>query len=116
MPRIAALLRRIGGDGLPLLPGLVPPRTPRMAWLAPKLMRRVNGVVGPVRMSSSSTAFSSIESELVDMLARRMKGVDAEAEAPGGEVPDRPRVVMESLRRCSFKAADVRVPGRAGVP
>jgi len=95
-PENAVLVRRIGGGGLPLLPGLTPPRMPpRMAWLAPKLMRRVNGVAGAVRAtSSSSTALSSIESELVDMLARRMK------EAVWvGEVPDRPRVVMESLRR-----------------
>lgn len=81
-----------------LLPGLVPPRTPRMAWLAPKLRRRVNGVVGAVRAmsTSSSTAFSSIESELVDRLARRRKEAEA---AAVGEVPERPRVVMESLRR-----------------
>lgn len=83
-----------------------------MAWLAPKLMRRVKGVVGAVRArSSSSTALSSIESELVDMLARRMKEVDAE-----GEVPDRPRVVMESLRRWSFRAAVARGPGKTATP
>jgi hypothetical protein len=70
----------------------------------------VKGVVGAVlgpNPSSSSIAFSSIvESELlVDRLARRMKGVEAETAA--GEVPDRPSVVMESLRRCgSFSAAD----------
>ena len=89
------LLRRIGGEGLPLPPGLVPPRMPRIACAAPKLMRRAKGVVGAVRAkSSSSTAFSSIESELVDMLARRRK------EAEGvGEVPESPSVVMESLRR-----------------
>ncbi len=102
------LLRRIGGDGLPLVPGLVPVRMPRMAWLAPTLMRRVNGAVGAVRVaSSSSTALSSIESALVERLALRMK----EAEAVG-EVPDRPSVVMESLRRCSFMAAVDKGPGK----
>jgi hypothetical protein len=90
-----------------LLPGLVPPRMPRMACAAPKLMRRVKGVVGAVRTSSSSTAFSSIESELVDRLARLMN----EAEALG-DVPDRPSVVMDSLRRCSFIAAVESGPGK----
>ena len=91
-----------------MLPGLVPPRIPRMACAAPRLMRRVKGVVGAVRAttSASSTAFSSIESELVDRLARRRN----EAEALG-EVPDRPRVVMESLRRWSFMAAVESAPG-----
>lgn len=91
-----------------LLPGLVPLRMPRMACWAPKLMRRLNGVVGAVRTSSSSTAFSSIESELVDRLARRMN----EAEAVG-DVPDKPRVVMERRRRCcSVMAAVERGPGK----
>ena len=68
----------------------------------PKLMRRTNGVVGAVLAlpwgpSSSSMALSSIESELelVDMLPRRMpKGT-----VVLGEVPDKPRVVMERRRR-----------------
>lgn len=51
-------------------------------------------------------AFSSASSELlVERLARRIKEAD-------GDVPDRPRVVMESLRRCSLMAADV--PGKLG--
>jgi hypothetical protein len=81
---------------------------PRMACAAPMLMRRVKGVVGAVRASSSSTAFSSIESEFVDKLALRMN----EAEALFGDVPDRPRVVMESLRRCSLMAAVESEPGK----
>ena len=103
------LLRRRGGGGLPLAPGLVPPRMPRMAWAAPKLMRRVKGVVGAVRTtSSSSTALSSIESALVDRLARRRK-----EDCAVGEVPDRPSVLIESLRRCcSVKAAFDRGPGK----
>jgi hypothetical protein len=70
---------------------------------APKLMRRVNGVVGTVRLpgsiSSSSTAFSSIESELlelVDMLPRRKP---PKALALVGDAAEMPRVVMDSLRR-----------------
>lgn len=67
-------------------------------------------MVGAVRaMSSSSTALSSIESEFVERLARRIN--EAEAEALG-DVPDRPRVVIESLRRCSFMAAVVSGPGK----
>jgi hypothetical protein len=105
------LLRR-GGDGLPLDPGLPAPRMLRMAW-APKLMRRLKGVVGAVRIaSSSSTAFSSMASELlVDRLARRIKGV-----ADWGEVPDRPRVVTDSLRRWSLMAAVVMGPGNGAAP
>jgi hypothetical protein len=97
-----------------LLPGLVPARMPRMAWDAPKLILRAKGVPGvgaPLsRMSSSSTAFSSIESELVDRLARRRKAADA---VVVGDVPDSPSVVMESLRRWSFMAADDSEPGKA---
>lgn len=95
------LVRRSGGDGLPLLPpGLVPGGTRRfrMAW-APKLMRRVKGVVGAVREagSSSSMAFSSMESELVEILPRRiLKGVLTVV----GDVPDSPMVEMERRRRC----------------
>lgn len=72
-------------------------RIERIAW-APKLMRRAKGVVGAVRaISSSSTAFSSMESELfVEMLPRRKpaKGV-----ADAGPVPDKPRVVTDKRRR-----------------
>ena len=93
--------------------GLVPARMPRMAWEAPMLILRAKGVPGVVpfrsRMSSSSTAFSSIESELVDRLARRRKAADA---AVVGDVPDSPSVVMESLRRWSFMAADDSGPGK----
>jgi hypothetical protein len=63
-------------------------------------MRRMKGVTGAVRLpalSSSSMALSSIESEFVDMLARRRR-----AEAVVGEVPDRPTVVTDSLRRGSL--------------
>lgn len=57
-------------------------------------MRRENGVTGAVRvLSSSSIAFSSIESEFVDRLPRRKR-----AEVVG-EVPESPSVVTESLRR-----------------
>lgn len=59
-------------------------------------------------------AFSSTESELlVDRLARRLK-----AGLPVGEVPDRPREVVDtdSLRRCSLMAAEVMAPGNTGVP
>ncbi len=106
------LVLRRGGDGLPLLAlGLVPlPRMLRIAW-APKLMRRVKGVVGAVRQlpSSSSTAFSSIESELVDMLDRR-----ALNEAVGGF--PRPRVEMESRRPLSLPMAVEMGPGKTGGP
>jgi len=89
----------------------------RMAW-APKLMRRAKGVVGAVRAlvapSSSSTAFSSIESELlVDRLARRMlNGLELV-----GDVPDRPTVVTDR-RRCGLPmaAAVVMGPGKTAVP
>jgi len=77
-----------------------------MAWAAPKLMRRAKGVTGAVRLlSSSSTAFSSIESEFVDRLARRRR-----AEAVVGEVPERPSVVTESLRRWSLTEAGKGAP------
>lgn len=69
-----------------------------MALPAPKLMRRTKGVLGavlgPKDMSSSSMAFSSMESELVDMLPRRTN--DA---VFVGEVPDKPMVVTERRRR-----------------
>lgn len=77
-----------------------------MAW-APKLMRREKGVVGTVRAdigSSSSTAFSSMESELlVEMLPlRRLNGVVAFGEVP--VLLDSPRVDMERRRRWSLIA------------
>jgi hypothetical protein len=102
--------RRIG-SGLPVDPGLVPAgaRIERMA-LAPKLMRRTKGVVGAVREeSSSSTAFSSMESELlVEMLPRRRPPKAAVADA--GPPPDKPRVVTERRRRWSLAMADVGEP------
>lgn len=64
---------------------------------APKLMRRVNGVFGGfLAYSSSSTAFSSIASELVvEMLPRRtLKGLVA-----GICVGPSPKVVTDSRRR-----------------
>lgn len=81
----------------------------RMAAWAPMLMRRVKGVLGVVLLfSSSSMAFSSIESELlVDRLARRKTG----PAAPVGEVPGRPMAETESRRRWSLIAADVMGPG-----
>lgn len=73
---------------------------PRRAWFAPKLMRRVKGVVGAVRAwSSSSIAFSSVDS-LVERLARRRND-----EGVVGDVPDRPNVETESLRRVSKPVA-----------
>ena len=82
----------------------------------PKLMRRTNGVVGavlalPCAASSSSMALSSMESELVDMLPRRMpKGTPLL-----GEVPERPRVVMERRRR-SLAAGLGGATGKGGPP
>lgn len=96
-------IRRDFWGGLPVDPGLVGPvRRLRMAW-APKLIRRAKGEVAPaLTVSSSSTAFSSIESELfVEMLPlRNPNGVLAEL----GDVPDSPSVVTES-RRCWSLAA-----------
>lgn len=93
------------GGGVGLLPflGLPPGRALRMLE-APKLIRLVKGVVGavlagPPNMSSSSMAFSSMESELlewVDMLPLRTL---KEGWLLEGEVPERPRVVTESRRR-----------------
>ena len=48
----------------------------------------------PGGMSSSSIALSSIESELVDMLSRRMPN----AAVLVGDVPDKPIVVTERRR------------------
>ena len=102
------LLRRIGMGCVPLVLGLVALRAPRIAWAAPKLIRRVKGVTGTVRApSSSSTACSSIESELVDKLPRRRR-----AEGVVGEVPERPSVVTESLRRWSAAAPEARGVGK----
>lgn len=103
--------------GLPLLvPGLFAPGR-RKAVEAPRLMRRWKGLTGTARAaeagSSSSMAFSSSESELVDRLARRAKEA-----LLVGEVPDSPRevVVSDSLRRCSLRAAVVMALGKTGVP
>jgi hypothetical protein len=107
LPR-KVLLRRIGTGCVPLVPGLVALREPRIAWAAPKLIRRVKGVTGAVRaLSSSSMAFSSIESELVDRLARRRR-----ADGVVGEVPERPSVVTESLRRWSAAAVEAKGVGK----
>jgi hypothetical protein len=68
-------------------------------------MRRANGVVGgALAESSSSTAFSSIESEVVvEILPRRSpNGVVA-----WGDVPERPSVVTDRRLRWSRAAADV---------
>lgn len=92
-------------------PGEEPPgaRMERMA-LAPKLIRRTKGVVGAVRVefSSSSMAFSSMESELLVEILPRLIPPNAPpvAEAGGaGPPPDRPRVVTERRRRGSLAAA-----------
>jgi len=77
-----------------------------MAWAVPKLIRREKGVMGVVRvLSSSSMAFSSIESGLIDRLPRRKS-----AEVFVGDVPERPNVVTDSRRRWS--AFDVRGVGK----
>lgn len=79
-------------------------------------MRRAKGVVGLLRAgpSSSSMAFSSMESEpAVETLPRRApneKGL-----ACVGEVPDRPRVEMDMRRRWSWTAAVVMGPGNGAV-
>lgn len=72
-------------------------------------MRRAKGEVGPALVdSSSSTALSSIESELVVEILPRLipNGVLAEL----GEAPDRPSVVTDSLRRWSLAAAELPFP------
>ncbi len=79
-------------------------------------MRRVKGVVGTVRApgpdSSSSMAFSSMESELfVDMLDRRIPNVVGLV----GDVPDKPIVVTDS-RRCGLFMAVETGPGKVAVP
>lgn len=94
------------------LPGLLPGRYPLMAG-APKLMRRTKGVVGavlvlPAGRSSSSTALSSMESELVERLPRRM----LKAAGLVGEVPERPIVVTDRRRRWASAAE----PGGNGGP
>jgi hypothetical protein len=78
-----------------------------MPWVAPKLIRRLRAEAGAVRgLSSSSMAFSSIESEFVDRLARRKSD-----EVVVGDVPERPSVVTDNLRRGSFMAAVARGVG-----
>lgn len=63
--------------------------------------------------SSSSTAFSSIRSELVEMLPRRGPNWAGLV----GEVPERPSVVIERRRRGSaIGGAGFMGPGKAGVP
>lgn len=112
--------RRVG-SGLPDEPGLVPAgvRMERIA-LAPKLMRRTKGVVGAVREenSSSSIAFSSIESEpFVEMLPRRMLPTPMAPVAEAGPgPPERPRVVTERRRRGSRAAAIGELPWLPGGP
>lgn len=102
-----------------MVPGLVPlpVRMLRIACV-PKLIRRVKGVAGAVLelgapTSSSSIALSSIDSEpLVDKLPRRSpKGVAMVV----GDVPERPIVETDNLRRWSFMAVAMG-PGSAGVP
>lgn len=69
----------------------------------PKLIRRTKGVFGAVLAeagtSSSSIAFSSMESELVDMLPRRILKVGGLV----GDVPERPMVVTDKRRRWGSK-------------
>jgi hypothetical protein len=64
-------------------------------------MRRAKGVVGTLRTagpSSSSIAFSSIESEpAVETLPRRPPNVNGVLCV--GEVPDKPRVEIDIRRR-----------------
>lgn len=59
-------------------------------------------------LSSSSMALSSIESELVERLARRRNETGVV-----GDVPDKPKVVTESLRRWLSRADAVRGVGKA---
>lgn len=77
-------------------------------------MRRTNGVVGavlalPAGTSSSSMAFSSMESELVERLPRRMP----KAAGLVGEIPERPIVVTDK-RRLWASAAEA--GGNGGPP
>lgn len=81
---------------------------------APKLMRRVKGVLGAVlalagTKSSSSTADSSMEPELelVETLSRRIKLAWLV-----GELPERPRVLTE--RRRPRGSVMPGAPGRGG--
>jgi hypothetical protein len=99
------------------VPGLPPPFTVRRAC-APNDIRRAKGVVGALRPgpgpSSSSIAFSSMESEpAVETLPRRppnVKGVDWV-----GDVPDKPSVEIDMRRRWSCAAAVVIGPGNGAV-
>jgi hypothetical protein len=74
---------------------------------APKLIRRTNGVVGAVLAeSSSSTAFSSIESDVVVEILPRRRPNGAE---DCGEVPESPSVVTDSRLLWSLPAADMTI-------
>jgi hypothetical protein len=99
----------------PVVPGLPPPLTVRRAC-APNDIRRVKGVVGALRPgpSSSSIAFSSIESEpAVETLPRRPPNVNG-ADCVG-DVPDKPSVERDMRRRWSCAAAVVIGPGKGAV-
>jgi hypothetical protein len=114
--RMKLLLRRGGMGCIPFMGGLIEPLAPgRVAEGGPKLIRLVKGPTGgAVRgASSSSMAFSSTESELVERLARRSRAEGAVGDVP---VPDRPRVVTESLRRGSVAAAAIRGVGKGTAP
>jgi len=99
----------------PVVPGLPPPLTVRRAC-APNDIRRAKGVVGALRPgpSSSSMAFSSMESEpAVETLPRRppnVNGVDWV-----GDVPDKPSVEIDMRRRWSCAAAVVMGPGKGAI-
>lgn len=83
------------------MPGLRPLVVPRNTW-APNDMRLAKGVVGALRpgLSSSSIALSSIESERsVETLPLRPP--NANGAACVGEVPERPSVEIDILRRWS---------------
>jgi len=99
----------------PFAPGLPPVRTLRRAC-APNETRRVKGVVGWLRPgpSSSSIAFSSMESEpAVETLPRRAPKGNGVVWV--GEVPDKPSVEMDMRRRWSCAAALVIGPGNGAV-
>ena len=103
---------------LEAVPGLPPPTLALRRACAPKDMRRVKGVVGLLRpeASSSSIAFSSMESELaVETLPRRAVAVKPKGDTWLGEVPDRPSVEIDMRRRWSLAAAFVMGPGNGVV-
>ena len=108
---------------LPLALFPLPVRTSRSA-LAPKLIRRANGVAGVeggAEPSPSSMTFSSKVGEperepVLDMLSRRVTP-EPNGEVWVGDEPERPRVVMDIRRRfCAFAAAVAMEPGKAEVP